>query len=371
MGPTVLFDKSFLESLHVDESCWFDHFFLTNVCPSFYIETHGDIAKEAGERGSGEHLVRALAEKFPDWSGSPNVHHRTMLTGNLMGEDVPMRGQVVFPRGYQAIVGGNKMVIYPESDEAKAFHRWATYTFDGIAKALRSRATNPGLDEIRDVARKVAPRIEHAREELISVLTSLKETTGDSYILRLLEKANETERRSGQDFINVMTPRHGMTSDPSAMNGPAVPPHVSVQAEVMEIHLTGGFAKDLGAIAQQAAMHLGLKLKTRRSVHGGTKVFIGHGRSAAWRDLKDCGQCRPTGRRSLPTDSRRSSRARPTGGSTRTCASTRSTTFSSRRWARRRCSPVPGTHWTGGTPCIRSRLAACFGTASVRSSARG
>lgn len=30
MGPIVLFDKSFLQALSVDEAVWFDHFFLAN-----------------------------------------------------------------------------------------------------------------------------------------------------------------------------------------------------------------------------------------------------------------------------------------------------------------------------------------------------
>ena len=45
MGPITLFDKSFLQSLKIDESVWFDHFFLTNVCPLFYGETLGGLGE--------------------------------------------------------------------------------------------------------------------------------------------------------------------------------------------------------------------------------------------------------------------------------------------------------------------------------------
>ncbi len=47
MGPILLFDKSFLQSLTVDEAVWFDHFFLTNVCPVFYVETLADLKEPA------------------------------------------------------------------------------------------------------------------------------------------------------------------------------------------------------------------------------------------------------------------------------------------------------------------------------------
>ena len=124
MGPIVLFDKSFLEGLNPDEAVWFDHFFLANVCPMFYLETQSDLAKEGSDRGTPEELVRKLANKFPDLSGSPNVHHATMCTANLLGEDVPLRAQVILPPGCQATVAGRTMAILPESREAKSFLRW-------------------------------------------------------------------------------------------------------------------------------------------------------------------------------------------------------------------------------------------------------
>jgi transposase len=45
MGPIALFDKSFLQSIGVDESVWFDHFSMPMVCPIFYVETLGGAAR--------------------------------------------------------------------------------------------------------------------------------------------------------------------------------------------------------------------------------------------------------------------------------------------------------------------------------------
>jgi hypothetical protein len=125
MGPIALFDKSFLESLNPDEAVWFDHFFLANVCPIFYVETQSDLAKEGSSRGTPEELVRRIAYKFPDFSGSPNVHHTTMCTANLLGDEVPLGGHVILPRGFHAAVSDRQMAILPVSPEVKAFLRWA------------------------------------------------------------------------------------------------------------------------------------------------------------------------------------------------------------------------------------------------------
>lgn len=146
MGPIALFDKSFLEGLNPDEAVWFDHFYLANVCPMFYVETQSDLAKEGSDRGTPEELVRKLANKFPDFSGSPNVHHTTICTANLLGEDVPLRGHVILPPGSQATVSGHPMAILPESPEAKAFLRWTQgqYAEEERQAAAQWRASSVG-----------------------------------------------------------------------------------------------------------------------------------------------------------------------------------------------------------------------------------
>jgi hypothetical protein len=63
MGPIALFDKSFLQSLTVDESVWFDHFFLAVVSPFFYVETLADLGKSLGGGRTPEDEVRIIAEK--------------------------------------------------------------------------------------------------------------------------------------------------------------------------------------------------------------------------------------------------------------------------------------------------------------------
>src|SRR5579871_5412029 len=135
MGPIALFDKSFLECLTPDEAVWFDHFFLSNLCPIFYVETQSDLAKDGSRRGTPDELVGRLANKFPEFSGSPNLHHATLCTANLLGTDVPLYGQVMLPPGCQATVGGHSMAILPESAEAKAFLRWTQGTFQDEERA--------------------------------------------------------------------------------------------------------------------------------------------------------------------------------------------------------------------------------------------
>jgi hypothetical protein len=66
MGPNVIFDKSFLQSLNVDESVWFNHFFLSNICPLFYIETLADLDKKNNINRPADRVVGEIASKFPE-----------------------------------------------------------------------------------------------------------------------------------------------------------------------------------------------------------------------------------------------------------------------------------------------------------------
>lgn len=51
MGPIVLFDKSFIEMLNLDQAALFDFMFLSNICPIYLTEVLADLEKEKpGER---------------------------------------------------------------------------------------------------------------------------------------------------------------------------------------------------------------------------------------------------------------------------------------------------------------------------------
>jgi hypothetical protein len=90
MGPITLFDKSFLQSLSVDESVWFAHFFMPVVCPLFYVETLADLEKAVREGRTPEQEVGIIAAKFPDASAAPCANHAILAVNELLGMHVPM-----------------------------------------------------------------------------------------------------------------------------------------------------------------------------------------------------------------------------------------------------------------------------------------
>ncbi len=75
MGPIALFDKSFIQSLSLDEAVLFDDFFLPVICPLFYVETLADLEKHVREGRTPEQEVGIIADKVPEMGGYPCAYH--------------------------------------------------------------------------------------------------------------------------------------------------------------------------------------------------------------------------------------------------------------------------------------------------------
>lgn len=84
VGPILIFDKSALQALSVDESVWLDQFFLSNITPLFYVETLADLEKEVRKGHTPEGVVGLIAAKAPT-GAAPNVHHQTLILHELAG----------------------------------------------------------------------------------------------------------------------------------------------------------------------------------------------------------------------------------------------------------------------------------------------
>ncbi|MEW6356917.1 MAG: hypothetical protein AB1696_11355 [Planctomycetota bacterium] len=182
MGPIALFDKSFLQSLSVDESVWFDHFFLANVCPIFYVETLADLEKSAQQGRTPEQEVGLIADKFPDMHGTPSLHHACLCIGNLLGFEVPMTGQIPMAGGRPVKSGGKTGVVFEHSPEAEAFSRWQKREFLEIerryAQAWRQALSNLDLGEFKRAVRalglegKSCKTLEEAKALAVSIVCS-------------------------------------------------------------------------------------------------------------------------------------------------------------------------------------------------------
>jgi hypothetical protein len=185
IGPITLFDKSFLQAISVDEAVWFDRFFTPVVCPVFYVETMADLAKEPAKRRPAEVIVREIAAKFPEMSGSPCGFHVQIAINDLLGYHTPMDGRIPRPGGRPVKTG----TVFERTPEEKAFERWSRGQF-------------------HDVERIAAPvwRKALAELDLAKVASEFRSLGIDGKMCKSLEQARDLARGivDGRDNIPAL-----------------------------------------------------------------------------------------------------------------------------------------------------------------------
>jgi hypothetical protein len=123
-GPHLIFDKSALQCLSVDETNWLDNFFYTVITPLFFAETLADLEKEVGKGRTPEHVVGSLALRTPDMQSTACVHHQKILGAALYGQPFPMDGRIPRDKGQVVELDGQKGIFYSKSPEEEALDRW-------------------------------------------------------------------------------------------------------------------------------------------------------------------------------------------------------------------------------------------------------
>src|ERR1700674_2720401 len=78
-GPFLIFDKSSLESLNLDEAVFLDNFYMSNITPLFFVECLADLEKAIRSKSTPEQLVGSLADRTPESQSYSNVHHMKIL----------------------------------------------------------------------------------------------------------------------------------------------------------------------------------------------------------------------------------------------------------------------------------------------------
>lgn len=167
---------------------------------------------------------------------------------------------------------------------------WLEYEADGVRKAIQERAGAPDLDQAKDFAKSARETFEDCREEAVSLLTTAMQEREDQFLAKLKEEAESSQPFGASDFVNVHSPTGQFVGwDSLALSqGIHVPPHMAELAEVMALLSPGHQCATLAKVVRRAASHLAKRERhSRRVEEVGTNVFIGHGGSKVWRDLKD------------------------------------------------------------------------------------
>src|SRR6266568_4862107 len=89
-----------------------------------------DQPKAPTKRGPPEVIVRDIANKFPEWGGSPCSFHIDLVIGDLLGQHVGLKYQIPRPGGRRVKSG----TVFDPTPEEQAFHRWHKGEFQEVER---------------------------------------------------------------------------------------------------------------------------------------------------------------------------------------------------------------------------------------------
>lgn len=168
---------------------------------------------------------------------------------------------------------------------------WREYRFDDVVSLIYQRAGDPDINEQEERSSSAKEYFDVAKSQILSLLSVIADARKeDKYLRDITEKVEEIRVFGSNDFIEAMRPSSQMISrDMTAIQaGLQTPPHVNVVAKVLAIRYPFTACEELSKLGHRIALHVENVEKHKiQSERIGPNVFIGHGQSSIWKDLKD------------------------------------------------------------------------------------
>jgi len=163
---------------------------------------------------------------------------------------------------------------------------WREYKFDDVVQLINDKAGNPDLTKIFVDGEEATDVFEEVKSQALSIVYSNYDTENDKFLKGLIEK---TKNYNESDFISVHRPTGQMMSrDMIAIEkGLVTPAHIAILAKAAAANQPFQTCNELKKNILKLASHIeNLEKRTVIEERIGTNVFIGHGRSPFWRELK-------------------------------------------------------------------------------------
>lgn len=142
MGPFLLVDKSFIQSLNPNEIDFMHRHYATLITPIFMQEILGDLAKTNFSPDESLRRVINLAQKADDIDSYTICDARGLCLGDLMGAKVPLGPQIPIPQNYCTEVrasDGSRGLKIEETFEEKLLRNWRSGSFSDEDKAFAKK----------------------------------------------------------------------------------------------------------------------------------------------------------------------------------------------------------------------------------------
>jgi predicted nucleotide-binding protein len=167
---------------------------------------------------------------------------------------------------------------------------WVEYPYEEVVEYIESLAGDPNVKPSQEYSKRANAVFAELRSEIISILTIALESIDDVFVQTELEIIKSTKPLSQADAVALSRPQGQFSSrDSRALHqGLLTPPHIVYTCGLVAIMDPGRRCGELSIKARQLAKHLERKSRQpKEQMEKNLRVFIGHGHSLIWRELKD------------------------------------------------------------------------------------
>jgi predicted nucleotide-binding protein len=167
---------------------------------------------------------------------------------------------------------------------------WREFDPVDVKAQIEKDAGNVDLGAAKAASKQASEGLASSKLEILSIFENALQGEPDKFLERLKADLEKIEVMSGHEIARAWAPKGQMiTRDMVALGqGNKVPPHFQELADVASIGQSFEACNAAASICEKAISHLERKKKiSRKHSTLGSNVFIGHGRSPSWRELKD------------------------------------------------------------------------------------
>jgi predicted nucleotide-binding protein len=233
---------------------------------------------EAGTMGSQlDALAKVCEAARHGWSGSNIGYHATVYWIDLEAR----------PAGAEFSAEWGLMDRWPTHQPARG---WTQMDYQHVVDVLRERAGNPDIGEIGANLERGRGSFADLKETAASILTTVLAQGDDAFLRKKLEQVENLVVPEISEITRGLLPQGKFWSRDSlaVSQGLKIAPHQAEAALPISAKALGLVLGDLERAAREAASHLKrTEIRAKKTEMIGTNIFLGHGRSPLWRELKD------------------------------------------------------------------------------------
>jgi predicted nucleotide-binding protein len=165
---------------------------------------------------------------------------------------------------------------------------WKQYTDNEVIDRINDEAKNVNITELVDYSSEVRATIKDVQDEVLS-LSQMQGFKKDEFSNKMLSEILDAKPLTQRDFIDYYGPKQLVSRDARAIEGGRqTPPHFFILTECLSVKNPIDLCSELSKKLVKLANHIsnqGEIISVENLINN--HIFIGHGHSQVWRELKD------------------------------------------------------------------------------------